>query len=895
MANATQTLDILKNFKLARGEPTVDVTAGQLLTRPISTIQFLPQGQTDIIGKQIQAFFPGRKEAPLTKVVEALIEGKGFARSTLAFVKAIPGALMRPVGKEEIIGAAFGATGPIKQVGAKGVLEVAKKVAPKARALLKEAVPTAEKFLEKFPSKIRKFVPEAIIPKSEQAVADITAQRRGVISDVELRALAKGETKVLDKFAEFKPGTAANAEDILAAREEISDRVLESLLGKPQEVEALAAGARGVLGARAEAGRAVRQFQLELSPEKLSQAISKLSKAIDEAVDPLVKQQLTDIRKVVAGNIKDPIFIDKLVEWATAIKLTSYRTPFRAGLGNAVAAVIKFPEKFVAGALIDPIRSFITRTPRESFVREAFADLIGSMHGIKQGAKDAVKSLVDESFAAMQQRGAEAIPIGGAIKGTLGKIVRFPFRIISAPDAFFRAVNKEGAVAGEATRRALKEGLKGEALVNRINEIIKSGIVEEKAVGQAAYRVFQEELDRYTATLNSLRGKLPFTKLVVAFFKTPVNLFKFGVERSPLAPILPKFWKAVIKQGGEEANQAIARMVVGSGIVSGLTMYALDGSIQGSWQNLTPAERDARYRQGKQPFSFKIGNKYYSYRGLEPLSYWATLSAELADAIGKEKELSLQLVVDILTSISEDFSNQPFLLGLNNLFEALSDPEEKAQRFISDLVRGTTLPVAIGDIARLYDPTVRKTEGIIEGLKANIPGLSKGLLPKRNVFGESIIREGGLLQRLSPVVISTEKEVAIEKELQKLEITIGFPQQQIYGIKFTPEEMNVFSAISGKLAKKVLLATLTTQEYVDSIDFEKKQTIENIISDARSVTREAMFGKIFLTRWDNPDRDARIKFRKEEFPKMFEQAPIEIQKMILELLKDDVKKPTLPK
>ena len=359
--------------------------------------------------------------------------------------------------------------------------------------------------------------------------------------------------------------------------------------------------------------------------------------------------------------------------------------------------------------------------------------------------------------------------------------------------------------------------------------------------------------------------------------------------------MLPRFWKAVIKQGGEEANQAISRMVVGSGIVSGLTMYALDGSIEGSWQNMTPAERDAKYRQGKQPFSVRLGNKYYSYRGLEPLSFWLTLSAELGDAIGKEREVSPQLIIDILTSISEDFSNQPFLLGLNNLFEALSDPEENAQRFISDLVRGTTLPVAIGDIARLYDPTIRKTEGVIEGLQSNIPGLSKGLLPKRNVFGESIIREGGLLQRLSPIAISTEKEVAIEKELQRLETTIGFPQQNIYGIKFTSEEMNVFSAISGKLAKKVLLATLTTQEYADSIDFEKKQTIENTISDARSVTREAMFGKVFLARWDNPDRETRIKFRKEEFPKVFENAPIEIQKIILELLKDEVRKLNLQK
>ena len=875
MANATQTLDTLKNSKFATGKPTVDITAGQLLTHPVSSVQFLPEaleGKKDIFGKIISKAieykgvelpkFPGQKE-PLY-----------FDPTAMAGLKT--------VGKKVVT--------DIPQI-----IKTAEETAPKARALLKEAVPTAGKFLEKFPSKIRKYVPEVIIPKSEKAIEEITIQRRGVISDEELRALAKGETKVLDKFAEFKPGTAANAEDILAAREEISDRVLESLLGKPQVVEELAKGARGVLGARAEVGRALRQFQLELSPEKLSQAVSKLSKAIDEAVDPLVKQQLIDIRKVVAGNIKDPIFIDKLVEWATAIKLTSYRTPFRAGLGNLMGTLIKFPEKFVAGGLIDPIRSFVARTPRESFVREAFADLIGSTQGIKQGAKDAVKSLVDESFAAMQQRGAEAIPIGGAIKGTLGTVVRFPFRIISAPDAFFRAINKTGAINAEATRRAIKEGLKGEALVVRIDEIIKSGIVEEKATKKAAYRVFQEELDKYTATLNSLRGKLPLTKLIIAFFKTPVNLLKFGVERSPLAPLLPRFWKAVIKQGGEEANQAIARMVVGSGIVSGLTMYAMDRSIEGSWQNLTPAERDAKYRQGQQPFSVKIGNKYYSYRGLEPLSFWLTLSAELADAIGKEKELSSQLVVDILTSISEDFSNQPFLLGLNNLFEALSDPEKKAQRFVSDLIRGTTIPVAVGDIARLYDPTVRKTEGIIQGLRANIPGLTKGLLPKRNVFGESIIREGGLLQRLSPISISTEKEVAIEKELQRLETTIGFPQQSIYGIKFTPEEMNVFSAISGKLAKRVLLATLTTQEYIDSIDYEKKQTIETIISDARSVTREAMFGKIFLTRWDNPDKEARIKFRKEEFPKMFEKAPIEMQTLILELLKDETKKPTLPK
>lgn len=850
------------------------VQVSELLGTKTTTPATTARGTLDVIGgvvsKQLQ-----KQEQARTNLVEGFIRANEFTMRKM-------GREPRPEDTQRFRSMGEFATSPlVLGLAMGGDLQKAKiltQAAPKVVNAVKTAVPRVGKFVKQFPKGVGKVIKEKLITPQEAA---IQAQRRGILGDTIVDDLAKGKLNTLDRFGEFKAGTSATVEEIRAAKTELAERILGAFEKGTlaEETPALQKGVKGILGVRAEAGRAVREFKVPVDEKAVQDVLPKLIKARDAMIDPIAKQQIDDMINVLSGRTKNPGLQDKLVEWATAIKLTSYRTPFRAGIGNLFGTLIKAPERFVSVG-VDKARSFIFRTPQEITAREAVVATVKTAQGFKEGARAAIKSLLDENFAAAQQRSAEAIPIGGAIRGKLGKVVRLPFRAISAPDAFFRAANESGELYAHAIRQATKEGLKGEALVQRIDQLVKNKELINLAKQTARESVFQKDLGKFTTALNAIRNRFPATKLIMPFFRTPINLLKFGVERSPLG--LPKALYVAFKQGGTQASEAFARVITGSAVLSGLTMYASEGTITGSWKSFTPAERDAMRRQGMQPNSIKIGNRWYSYRGLEPLSFYLSFAAEIAET---QKEPTSERATKIIGSLAEDFANQPFLLGLSNVFNAVTDPDRYASRFFADLVRGTTIPVAVSDIARLYDPTIRKTETVFERLQANIPGASQKLLPQRNVWGETVTRKGALLERLSPVQMSEEKEIPLENELQRLGVTIGFPSQAIGELKMDDEEYDSFTKFSGYIAKRVLLGIIDSPAYLRLPDSKKRDMIEDLISEARRTIRDQMITEIIRHRLNNPDKEVRIQFLKEELPKIFEESSDDRKMLILEAIR----------
>jgi len=53
----------------------------------------------------------------------------------------------------------------------------------------------------------------------------------------------------------------------------------------------------------------------------------------------------------------------------------------------------------------------------------------------------------------------------------------------------------------------------------------------------------------------------------------------------------------------------------------------------------SPTERDQFYREGKQPFSIKIGDKWVSYQQLEPYNQLFNLMANVITAIERKIKL----------------------------------------------------------------------------------------------------------------------------------------------------------------------------------------------------------------------------------------------------------------
>ena len=59
--------------------------------------------------------------------------------------------------------------------------------------------------------------------------------------------------------------------------------------------------------------------------------------------------------------------------------------------------------------------------------------------------------------------------------------------------------------------------------------------------------------------------------------------------------------------------------------------------------------------------------------------------------------------------------------------------------------------------ARLVDPIMREARGPLDRIRSRVPGLSSSLPPRRDVFGQPMVSEGGLgPDIIAPVYTSTD-------------------------------------------------------------------------------------------------------------------------------------------
>ncbi len=65
------------------------------------------------------------------------------------------------------------------------------------------------------------------------------------------------------------------------------------------------------------------------------------------------------------------------------------------------------------------------------------------------------------------------------------------------------------------------------------------------------------------------------------FIRTPTNILKFAIERSPAAPLL-KEWRADMQAGGARRDLAAAKVMLGTGLGLYITKLAASGIITGN-------------------------------------------------------------------------------------------------------------------------------------------------------------------------------------------------------------------------------------------------------------------------------------------------------------------------
>src|SRR3546814_9625881 len=86
----------------------------------------------------------------------------------------------------------------------------------------------------------------------------------------------------------------------------------------------------------------------------------------------------------------------------------------------------------------------------------------------------------------------------------------------------------------------------------------------------------------------------------------------------------------MIRAGGRQKDEALARLTMGSGLSALAVSAALEGKVSGSGPS-DPLEQAALRDTGWQPYSIRIGDQWYSYQRFEPISLLAGVASDFAD------------------------------------------------------------------------------------------------------------------------------------------------------------------------------------------------------------------------------------------------------------------------
>lgn len=681
-----------------------------------------------------------------------------------------------------------------------------------------------------------------LIEDLDKRQTEILAADRGIISAKNQNELSKGidADKIL---SDWQPGATVNAEGMFALRNKLVDKVLKiTEHTTAEEIEKLSHEFIKADAMASETGRTLGSLN------KVQSMASDQIKFLTEHFKVLSPEGQAAAAKVFK-QFQAPGFWDKFMEYRTASLLTSPYTHVRNAIGNLIPRLYGPIHKVVAGGA-DMVRAGLTGTPRSVFASEGIADVVGVYQGFKPALRNALARLSDENFIS-ESRMMEAVRHNQAISGLKGKIVRSPFRALDAMDEFFTTLGHNASLYSQATRQALKEGSKD--WIGRAAQLVKSpsmlmiGKAKEAALKDTYRQPMGPAMSHLQAFFNGQGVVSRAAKFIVPFFKTPVNLFTWGYQRGPVTSMLPGSgnWKAIMKGTPEQKAEAWAKIAIGQMVGAGIGFEVLNGNVTGRLSG-SREKREALMRQGVQPYSIKIGDKYVSYRSYEPLSSWLALTANAIETAKEEGKLDETTAVKVTAETVKMMKDQSFLQGISDLTSALDDPERYGQKFIQNAAT-SLIPTGVGYLSRLYDPVLREPDSIPESIKARLPYFSKSLPPKLDVWGRPITKEGTLSQRAwLPSGVMTSKPDMAENELLSLE---KFPQKinrKYKGLNLTVEERNLITRSEGALEKTYLDKMVEMAEYKALTPEEQSQAVEKMFAKVRKEVRTPFFQEKFI-------------------------------------------------
>lgn len=601
-----------------------------------------------------------------------------------------------------------------------------------------------------------------------------------------------------------------------------------------------------------EAGRAVAAFRIlanrsmdpaywyTVAQRRLGERpfTAEIKVQIDEAI---AGGDRLGLAKVI-GGLNRAGFVDKLSTLAKAFMLSNPGTDVRNLGGNAVYnAALALSD--VPATALDRIVSIATGVRSKSLsLRQAGEAARGIGSGVQKAGEVMRHGDTVENVLAKYDFN-QSVHFDNPVLEAFTQIV---FRRLGAEDYLFREPLKFRAIAELAEVTAKNEGLRGDAFLSRVRDLIQTPTPKmiEAAESIAAERTFNQP----SAIANWLGGLeragtpgKAIGTLVVPFKRTPINVAKAVVDFSPFG--IPKAALRYIGNTRAGADKMLTQRYFVEGLGQSMTGTALAGLGWSMYQQGLAVggpptkgdEKNVRRATGVPNYAVRVGDQWVSINNNAPMSNVFMMGVDAAQQFSEDKSLADKLTGSTF-AMTKGLTEQTFLKGVKGASEAATDPGRMGGSWLEG-VAGMVVPSIVGAVARGTDPLERRINSPGDAVAARIPGLRQNLEPQVMATGESRRQQTGVLGQLfSPVRLSPARMDRLSQAMQRAGYAPNVPvnrEMRMAGTKFklTEQQLTQYQREVGEAQTRAMLAEIETSESYASLSPEEQAVRLRAASD----------------------------------------------------------------
>ncbi len=454
-----------------------------------------------------------------------------------------------------------------------------------------------------------------------------------------------------------------------------------------------------------------------------------------------------------------------------------------------------------------------------------------------------------------------------------------PGNVNALGDDFFATLAARGELRAQAFRKATKEGRaqgwdkdqiwvrQAELLSQPTRDMLDAA---EKQMKELTFTRsdggFEQKMQGLRRDMDNIPG-LPAGTMFMPFLRTPANLMSYAIRNSPMAPVSAR-WRKAMAAGGAEKEVALTQFALGTAAYAVFMEATMNGDVTGGGPK-NKAQRDAMMRADAagntiwQPYSVRIGGRWYAYDRLDPVGQNVSLAADLSELIANsdwdesQQENLSEASAHVIGAMGAALFDKTILEGTFNLVSNLtggntSNIERETGNRLVGLVPFSGLARTV---RRGNDPYMREVSGMLDSLKNSMPGLSDDLPPSRDLWGKPRTYQTGIgvgYDAIQPIKTRAAGGSAIDYAILDNGVSVQIPQRsftidgQNVSLKNHPDIYSEFVRLAGEPAFEQLEAVVTG-DHPDSAWYDsqsdgptggKAAYIKEVIEDYRKAAKE---------------------------------------------------------